>query len=34
MHLLLLALSHPEHSYSYYKAQLRGPSSKQASLIS
>ena len=34
MPLLLLALFHPEHSCSYYKAQLRGPSSKQTSLIS
>lgn len=29
-----LALFHLEHSYSYCKAQLRGPSSKKSSLIS
>lgn len=34
MSLLLLALFHPEYSYSYCKAQLRGPSTKKPSLIS
>lgn len=34
MSLLLFVLFHPEHSYSYCKAQLRGPSTKKPSLIS
>lgn len=32
MSLLLLALFHPEYSYSYCKAQLTGPSSKKPSV--